>query len=128
MLYAAIIIAALAITAVAGLRLLRKDSAGEDASTTSPSCGDCSLESGKCARECAEAGAARGIEYFDDEELDSYRGRESCSYTDTEAEEFAEVMLTMRPEEVKDWGRSLTLRGINLPDQLKDEYIMLAGG
>ena len=39
----------------------------------------------------------------------------------------AEVMYSMRQEEVADWNRSLILRGINVPDQLKDELIMLLG-
>lgn len=35
-------------------------------------------------------------------------------------------MYTMRPEEVKDWNRSLILREINVPDQIKDELIMMS--
>jgi hypothetical protein len=31
----------------------------------------------------------------------------------------------MRPQEVKGWARSLSLRGIEVPDQLKDELLML---
>ena len=31
----------------------------------------------------------------------------------------------MSPEEVKDWNRSLILREINVPDQIKDELIMM---
>jgi hypothetical protein len=31
----------------------------------------------------------------------------------------------MKPGEVKDWNRSLTLRGIQVPDQIKDELIDL---
>ena len=69
--------------------------------------------------------ATKPIVYFDDEELDRYRHRPSDCYTDEEAEEFAEVMYTMRPEEVKDWNRSLSLREINVPDQIKDELIMM---
>ena len=42
-----------------------------------------------------------------------------------EAEQFREVMYTMRQEEVKDWNRSLILRGVAVPDQLKDELVML---
>ena len=45
-----------------------------------------------------------------------------------EAAEFAEVMYTMRPDEVKDWLHSLQLRCVSLPDQLKDEAYMLAEG
>ena len=65
------------------------------------------------------------IEYFDDEELDRFQGREGNAYSDEEAEEFREVLLTMRESEVKDWSRSLTLRGIQVPDQVKDELLML---
>jgi hypothetical protein len=69
--------------------------------------------------------ATKDIEYYNDEELDRYKGRASDDYTDEEAEEFSEVMLTMRPEEVKGWNRSLILRGINMPNQIKDEFITL---
>ncbi len=69
--------------------------------------------------------ATREIEYYDDEELDRYRGRRSDEYTDDEVHEFADVLYTMRPDEVAGWNRSLILRGINLPDALKDEVIML---
>ena len=58
-------------------------------------------------------------------ELDDFIGRSSDDYTNQEIEQFAYVMRTMRPEEVKAWARSLTLRGINLPDPLKDEFMML---
>lgn len=34
-------------------------------------------------------------------------------------------MYTMRPEEVRDWNRSLILRGVNVPDQIKDELIAM---
>ena len=70
--------------------------------------------------------ATRDIEYFDDEELDAYRGRPSDQYTDDEADQFRDVLLTMRPEEVPAWGRSLRLREVNLPDQVKDDFALLA--
>ena len=94
-----------------------------------PTSGDCSSCDGtddKCEQVCMMEAATREIEYYDDEELDRFRGRLSDSYTDEEAEEFAEVMLTMRPEEVKGWNRSLILRGINMPNQIKDDFIALA--
>ena len=90
------------------------------------SCSTCSGENDKCEQECMMEVATKEIEYYDDEELDRFRGRLSDSYTDDEAEEFAEVMLTMRPEEVKGWNRSLILRGINMPNQIKDDFIALA--
>ena len=69
--------------------------------------------------------ATKPVEYFDDEELDAFKGRPSNDYSNEEVELFSYVMHTMQPEEVKAWGLSLTLRGIQLPDQLKDEFVML---
>ena len=90
------------------------------------SCSTCSGENDQCEQECMMEAATKDIEYYDDEELDRFRGRLSDGYTAEEAEEFAEVMLTMRPEEVKGWNRSLILRGINMPNQIKDDFIALA--
>ena len=67
----------------------------------------------------------KDIEYYNDEELDTFKGRPSDSYTEKEVEQFADVLYTMRQDEVKGWNRSLILRGINLPNQLKDEVIMI---
>ena len=88
-------------------------------------CGTCDGNNSKCEQECMMEAAVRPVEYFDDEELDKYKGRPSDAYTDEEADEFAEVMYTMRPEEVRDWNRSLILRGVSVPDQIKDELIAM---
>lgn len=87
------------------------------------SCNTCNGENTKCEQECLMEAATKDIEYFDDEELDAYKGRSADSYNEQEVEQFSEVLYTMRPEEVPDWNRSLILRGINLPNQLKDEVI-----
>jgi len=97
-------------------------------SVDSVSCSTCAGSSSKCEQKRMMEAATQPIEYFDDEELDRYRGREADTYSEDEAEEFAEVLRTMRQNEVKDWCRSLTLRGISLPDQLKDEAFMLMEG
>lgn len=91
--------------------------------------GDCTSCSGSdvmCEQECTMKAATEPIEYFDDEELDTFRGRPSDSYTEEETQQFADVLETLQPNEVKPWGRSLILRGINMPDSLKDEFAMLA--
>lgn len=87
------------------------------------SCNTCDGSNSKCEQECMMEAATKDIEYYDDEELDTFKGRGSDSYTDEEVEQFSEVLYTMKPEEVVGWNRSLILRGINLPDQLKDEVI-----
>ena len=63
------------------------------------------------------------IIYFDDEELDAYKGR--TEYSEAEINQFQEVLFTLRPNEVADWLRSLELRDILLPEQLRDEVVML---
>lgn len=92
---------------------------------TPTDCSTCNGDNAKCEQECMMEAATKPTEYFDDEELDDFIGRSSDDYTNQEIEQFAYVMRTMRPEEVKAWARSLTLRGINLPDPLKDEFMML---
>ena len=67
--------------------------------------------------------AVQDIDYYEDEELDRFRGR--TAYSEEEVEEFREVLYTMRTDEVAGWVRSLELRRVNLPDELKDEVILL---
>lgn len=80
-----------------------------------------------CEKESLLAAVSQDIEYYDDEELDRFRCRESDEYTDAEIDEFEEVFSTLRSEEVAGWVRSLQLRGINLPDALKDDVILVVG-
>ena len=93
--------------------------------------GDCSTCTGvdeSCMHDCLLDASTKEIEYYDDEELDAFIGRESDQYTDEEVEQFSEVLYTMKPEDVKGWNISLTLRNINLPNQIKDEVIMMLEG
>ena len=66
------------------------------------------------------------IEYFNDEELDSYKGRRAEDYSDEEIDAFREVLYTLRHEELEDWLVSLEKRGIEYPTALRAEtYDML---
>ena len=65
-------------------------------------------------------------DYYDDEELDSYKGRAADDYTESEVNEFGEVLATLRKEEVTPWLNSLCTRGINLPRQLQHAAIEMA--
>jgi len=62
-------------------------------------------------------------EYFNDEELDQYKGVEANAYTDAQVEEFREVFYTLIDDEKQLWLHSLKLRGVNLPNQLKSEVL-----
>lgn len=78
-----------------------------------------------CERESLLAAVSERIEYFDDEELDRFRGRSASDYSPEEAEEFRQVLLSTREDEVAAWSRSLQLRGIELPESVRDELILI---
>lgn len=63
--------------------------------------------------------------YYDDEELDRFKGRDPRSYSDAETEEFRDVMFTLAPGEAYGWHASLRIRGIELPEQLVPELMMV---
>lgn len=66
--------------------------------------------------------------YYDDEELDRFRGHDAATYSDEEIEEFRRVLYTLHPSEVAPWGRALEMREVSLPECLRDEWIMLCRG
>ena len=78
-----------------------------------------------CERESYMSGSGEEPEYFDDEELDRFRGRAADAYTAAEEDEFREVLYTMFPREVEDWTHSLDLRGITLPTTVRDEVLLI---
>lgn len=80
-----------------------------------------------CEKESLLAAVSRRIEYYDDEELDRYIGLAPDAYTAAQTDEFRDVFYTMRDEDVAGWVRSLQLRGIALPDELKDEVFLIIG-
>lgn len=67
------------------------------------------------------------IVYYDDEELDRYRGRDAEDYTVEEIEEFRDVLLTLLPQDVAGWSRSIQVRGITLPTEIRDELLLIVG-
>ena len=80
-----------------------------------------------CEKDSLLAALSKQIEYYNDEELDRFRGREGDEYTSEEADEFRDVLYTMRSDEVAGWVRSLQLRMVNLPDEVKDEVFLIVG-
>lgn len=64
-------------------------------------------------------------EYYDDEELDRFRGRESDSYSAEEEEEFRNILLTMATDEIAGWVRSLTIRQVELPAEIRTEVLLI---
>lgn len=88
---------------------------------------ECCGQHQMCEKESLLAAVSKQIEYYDDEELDRFIGHDSSNYTPEEIEEFREILYSMQEEEVAGWSRSLQLRGIELPDELKDELFLIVG-
>lgn len=65
------------------------------------------------------------IIYYDDEELDRYRGRGDGDYSDAEVDEWREILLTLQTHEVAGWLRSLSLRMVTPPAAIRDEALMI---
>jgi hypothetical protein len=63
--------------------------------------------------------------YFDDEELDRFKGVRPEEYTDADIEEFRQVLYTMRENEVENWAHCIETRGIELPQEIKDEILLM---
>lgn len=78
-----------------------------------------------CEKDSLLAQVSEKIEYFDDEELDAYAGRDAGSYTEAETEEFRDVLLTLLPTDIAPWARSIQLRGIALPEAVREELLMI---
>lgn len=96
-------------------------------STLNPVDMECCGQHEICEKDSLLAAVSKQIEYYNDEELDRFRGREGDEFTTEETEEFREVLYTMRSEEVAGWVRSLQLRQVNLPDEIKDEVFLIVG-
>ncbi len=80
-----------------------------------------------CEKDSLLAALSKDIEYYNDEELDRFRGREGHEYSPEESDEFRDILYTMRSDEVAGWVRSLQLRMVNLPDDVKDEVFLIIG-
>ena len=78
-----------------------------------------------CEKDSLLAAVSDKIEYFDDEELDAFAGRDPESYTEAETEQFRDVLLTLLPTDIAPWARSIQLRGIQLPPVVREELLMI---
>ena len=89
--------------------------------------GECCGQHEVCERDSLLAAVSTKIEYYDDEELDRFRGTAADAYDDAAVDEFRDVLYTLKDTEVAGWLRSLQLRAVNLPDALKDEAFLIVG-
>ncbi len=65
------------------------------------------------------------VQYYEDEELDRFKGRGAAGYTDDELEQWRDVLYTLKHDELLSWERSIKKRGIAMPDIIKEELVSL---
>lgn len=65
------------------------------------------------------------IVYYDDEELDRLVGQSPDTYTEKDLADISEVFYTLQSRDVAGWLRSMQLRNIELPEQIKEEALMI---
>lgn len=117
-----------------GLRRQARIARGEDvqepddlhASTATLSGGCCGMRM-TCERDSLLSAVSTRIVYYDDEELDRYVGTPAGNYTHEAIEEFREVLITLHEDDVAGWVRSLQLRSIELPEEIKPEVFLIVG-
>jgi hypothetical protein len=65
------------------------------------------------------------VEYYDDEELDQLIGIAAEDYTDQQYQMIREVFDTLKPSHVPGWVRSIQLRNIQLPLDIREEALLI---
>ena len=106
------------------------ETAENDSSDATPAqgCADeaCGIRS-ICPSEQLLAGECRDeIIYYDDEELDGFKGRQRDDYTPDEVEQWRDVLYTLQPADLLGWGQSIKHRGLIMPASIHAEFLQLA--
>lgn len=65
------------------------------------------------------------IEYYDDEELDTLSGMKAEEYTPEQHEMVRAVFTTLQESDVPGWCRSMQLRNIALPEDIREEALLI---
>ena len=65
------------------------------------------------------------IDYYDDEELDALAGISAEDYTSEQYQMIREVFDTLQGKDVPGWVRSIQLRNIQLPLDIREEALLI---
>lgn len=99
----------------------------EDEETVNLSTGGCCGMHMTCERDSLLAAVSTKIVYYDDEELDEYKGVRPDEYSNSMVEQFRDILITLDEDDVAGWVRSLQLREIAIPEDLKSEIYLIIG-
>lgn len=69
--------------------------------------------------------SANKIVYYDDEELDELSNIKPSNYTSQQLKQISDVFFTLKESDVAGWLRSLQLRNIELPIEIRDEALLV---
>lgn len=104
-----------------------ESTSSEEAAQTPTVDVECCGQHATCERDSLLAAVSKKVEYYDDEELDRFSGKRSDVYTNEEVVEFLEILHTMQEDDVAGWVRSLQLREVELPEEVKEEVLLIIG-
>ena len=98
---------------------------GEVSSPASKSVdGECCGQHLVCERETLLQTNAK-IEYYDDEELDALADIDPQNYTREQYQALREVFDSLKEKDVPGWCRSIQLRNIQLPQDIREEALLI---
>lgn len=101
-----------------------------DASDATPAqgCADeaCGIRSICPSEQILVSQCKREVIYYDDQELDSFAGRDADGYTAEEEEQWRDVLYTLQPGDLLGWGQSIKHRGLVMPASIQAEFLQLA--
>lgn len=88
--------------------------------------GECCGAHSVCERDSLLSSSDK-IEYFDDEELDKLSCIPADKFSPEQVSLISDVFYTLKEHEVATWLRSLQLRRIELPVELRDAAFLIIG-
>lgn len=65
------------------------------------------------------------VEYYDDEELDALAGMDPTDYSSDQIEAIRAVFTSLQESDVSGWCRSLQLRNIVLPPEIREDALLI---
>ncbi len=104
----------------------KKDTSAPEKTSSKPtvSDGECCGQHLVCERETLLQTNAK-VEYYDDEELDALTGIAPEDYTEEQHQMIREVFDTLQEKDVAGWVRSMQLRNIQLPADIREEALLI---
>lgn len=93
-------------------------------SIVQPNDGECCGQHLVCERESLLQTNAQ-IEYYDDEELDALADIAPQNYTREQYQAIREVFNSLKEKDVPGWCRSIQLRHIELPQDIREEALLI---